>query len=208
MKTNTVRLQRWLDRLTAACSNSKWKSAVAEADCLSAELKQMREELWQQAECQKQEPALLRFKNCAAFSGKSLGIAMIIICMCAFPVAIESGGSMTASVPTGAESKFEELALVTTEEKELLQMLRTNLNDKNITVRAAQVPAPSAGGTKKTVPVKTAQAVPAPKPQTAAVPAVNPADQKKTIKAEDLLTLIKIGEKSLRGSDSAIKIIN
>ena len=50
MKQKTARLQRWLDRLTAACENHKWKSAVAEADCLSAELKQVREELWDQAE--------------------------------------------------------------------------------------------------------------------------------------------------------------
>lgn len=208
MKTNTARLQRWLDRLTAACNSSKWKSAVAEADCLSAELKQMREELWLQAEEQKEEPVFIRLKNYAMFSGRSFGIAMIIVCLCSFPIAMESGSiSMSASVPTGAGSKFEELALVTTEEKELLQMLRTNLNDSGMTVKAAvkKTPEPPV---KKTFTAKTSQPVPQAKVQTAKSAPAAKTETKKSIKAEDILTLVQIGEKSLRGGDSAVKIVN
>ena len=50
MTNKTARLQRWLDRLTAACENKKWKSAVAGADRLSAELRMVRDELWEKAE--------------------------------------------------------------------------------------------------------------------------------------------------------------
>lgn len=207
MKTNTARLQRWLDRLTAACGNSKWKSAVAEADCLSAELKQMREELWLQAEGQKEEPLSIKLKNCMAFGGKSFGIAMIIVCLCSFPIAMESGGqNMTASIPTGAESKYEELALVTTEEKDLLKMLRSNLNENNITVQTAQK---RSAETKKNYAAKVPVQLPAAKPQAVRAPIPAKADSgKKSIKAEDLLTLIQIGEKSLRGGSSVIKMID
>ncbi|MEG1603124.1 MAG: hypothetical protein RRY12_02100 [Cloacibacillus sp.] len=205
---STARLQRWLDRLTAACGSKKWKSAVAEADCLSAELKQMREELWLQAEGEVKQPLTLRIKSGLAFGGKSFGIAMIIICMCTIPIAVESGvpNRQTASAPTVSAPNYEELTFVTAEEKELLQMLRKNLNESNMAVRAADKKSPmykssftaqAVAGKQTAKPVFKEPALP-----------VKSAETKKPIKAEDLLTLIQIGEKSLRGNDSAIKIIN
>lgn len=204
MKQKMARLQRWLDRLTAACENHKWKSAAAEADCLSAELKQVREELWDQAENEfAPQPAYLRFRSCASFSVKSLGIAIIIICFSTFPIAVESGSPQrVAALSTGAEGNFEEFTLVTAEEKELLRLLRKNLNESNIAVRAAEMKSP---GLKKNFTAKAAE-----KPA-AQIPAERPTVKRRgenKIKAEDLLTLIQIGEKSLRGSEPAIKIVN
>ena len=204
MINGTDRLQRWLDRLSAACENRKWKSAVAEADCLSAELKQVRDELWSKAEGEAELPLSLRVRNYAAFGARSFAIAMTIICLCTFPIAVESGKpEMVASVSTGAENKFEEFTMVTTEEKELLQMLRKNLNDSNISVAAVEKKLPEGKAVYA--------AKPAAKPQLTQLPPLQPKPARKggenRIKAEDLLTLIQIGEKSLRGSDSAIKIL-
>ena len=204
MKQKTARLQRWLDRLTAACENHKWKSAVAEADCLSAELKQVREELWDQAENEAvPRPAFFRLRSCASFGAKSFGIAIVIICLSTFPIAVESGNPQrVAALATGAESHFEEFALVTTEEKELLQLLRKNLNESNIAIKTAEEKSP---GLKKNF---TAKAVEKPVVQISAErPTVKQRAENK-IKAEYLLTLIQIGEKSLRGSEPAIKIVN
>lgn len=144
MKQKTARLQRWLDRLTAACENHKWKSAVAEADCLSAELKQVREELWDQAENEAApRPAFFRLRRYASFVAKSFGIAIVIICLSTFHIAVESGNPQrVAALATGAESHFEEFALVTTEEKELLQLLRKNLNESNIAIKTAEEKSP------------------------------------------------------------------
>ena len=202
MTQKTARLQRWLDRMTAACENKKWKSAVAEADCLSAELRLVRDELWEKAEESAAPKRSFSFslKSCASFSVRSFGIAMAIVCLCTFPIAVESGRPQNiAALPTGAENKFEEFTLVTAEEKELLQMLRANLKESNAAVQKAEKKTPAA---KRKLTAKIVER------QITDVPEKAPAPRGEKIKPEELLTLIQIGEKSLRGDTPAIKIIN
>lgn len=209
MKHKTIRLQRWLDRLTAACDSRRWNSAVAEADCLSAELKQVREELWKEAENEAVRTPLSVRAGGAVFCGaRSFAIALLIICLTTIPIAVESGRPSSplpqtfSSVPAGRQ---EEFAIVTAEEKELITMLRRSLNDSNAAVRAAAVRPQS--------PKKTSVSVPVVKAAVREMPSVSaPVQQARKpenkIKTEELLTLIQIGEKSLRGGASAIKIIN
>ena len=45
MKKKISRIQRWLDRLSTACETGRWDSALVEADCLSAEVREIREDL-------------------------------------------------------------------------------------------------------------------------------------------------------------------
>ena len=200
MTNKTARLQRWLDRLTAACENKKWKSAVAEADCLSAELRMVRDELWEKAEESVEPKRSFNFRTCASFGARSFSIAMAIVCLCTFPIAVESGKPQNiAALPTGAENKFEEFTLVTAEEKELLQMLRANLKESNVAIRKAEKEAPAA---KRKLTARMVER------QITDVPEKVPAQRADRIKPEELLTLIQIGEKSLRGDTPAIKIIN
>lgn len=200
MTNKTARLQRWLDRLTAACENKKWKSAVAEADCLSAELRMVRDELWEKAEESVEPKRSFSFRTYASFGARSFGIAMAIVCLCTFPIAVESGKPQNiAALPTGAENKFEEFTLVTAEEKELLQMLRANLKESNVAIRKAEKEAPAA---KRKLTARMVER------QITDVPEKAPAQRADRIKPEELLTLIQIGEKSLRGDTPAIKIIN
>ena len=200
MTNKTARLQRWLDRLTAACENKKWKSAVAEADCLSAELRMVRDELWEKAEESVEPKRSFNFRTCASFGARSFGIAMAIVCLCTFPIAVESGKPQNiAALPTGAENKFEEFTLITAEEKELLQMLRANLKESNVAIRKAEKEAPAA---KRKLTARMVER------QITDVPEKAPAQRTDRIKPEELLTLIQIGEKSLRGDTPAIKIIN
>jgi hypothetical protein len=39
MDVQLTRIQRWLDRLKEACRRESWHSAVAEAECLEAEVR-------------------------------------------------------------------------------------------------------------------------------------------------------------------------
>lgn len=210
MKHKTARLQRWLDRLTAACENKKWKSAVAEADCLSAELRQMRDELWQQAEQSSVPQAAARIRGYASFGVRSFGIALVIICLCSFPIAVESGRPENiAALPTNVKGDFEEIAFVTAEEKELLQLLRKNLNDGNIAVRAAEVKKDTSPPAEKKLTARVAERRIADIPQrTEGRPSARQKPQNERLQAEELLTLIQIGEKSLRGDTQSIRIIN
>ena len=45
MKKKIARIERWLNRLSAACETKRWDSALVEADCLSAEVREIREDL-------------------------------------------------------------------------------------------------------------------------------------------------------------------
>lgn len=210
MKQKTIRLQRWLDRLTAACDSRRWKSAVAEADCLSAELKQVREELWKEAENETvKTPFSVRAGDAVFFGARSVVIALLIICLTTIPISVESG-KLSPSVPRTFSSvpagNYGEFAIVTTEEKELITMLRRSLNDSNVAaVRAAEVrpqapkkaPVPAVRAAVRELPAK----VPVQQAQV-------PQKPENRIKTEELLTLIQIGEKNLRGGEPAIRIIN
>lgn len=204
MKQKITRLQRWLDRLAAACESRKWKSAVAEADCLSAELKQVREELWEEAEAENVKvPLSVRAGNMVFSGAKSFAVAIIIICLTTLPIAVESGiPSMSASLPSVSAGRSEEFAIVTSEEKELLTMLRRSLNDSNVAVRAAEIRSPDSKRAFSSVPVQKRANAPAASAQ------ARPKAENNKIKPEDLLTLVQIGEKSLRGGEPAIKIVN
>ncbi|MDO4987751.1 MAG: hypothetical protein Q4E17_01795 [Synergistes sp.] len=208
MNNKIGRLQRWLDRLGKACESKNWKSAVAEADCLSAELRQVREELWEEAEAKTVGvPLALRVRKMCAFGTKAAAIALIIVCSCAFPIAVENmNGGAVASLPVESVEKEakNELAIVTTEEKELIQLLRKNLAETKTSLKKAEAQLNSKKNDKKTkVTAKAAEI--APKQITAPTMQIN---AEHSVKADDLLTLIQIGEKSLRGGESVIKMIN
>ena len=164
----------------------------------------VRDELWEKAEESVEPKRSFNFRTCASFGARSFGIAMAIVCLCTFPIAVESGKPQNiAALPTGAENKFEEFTLVTAEEKELLQMLRANLKESNVAIRKAEKEAPVAK--RKAKRKLTARMV---ERQITDVPEKAPAQRADRIKPEELLTLIQIGEKSLRGDTPAIKIIN
>ena len=160
----------------------------------------VRDELWEKAEESVEPKRSFNFRTCASLGARSFGIAMAIVCLCTFPIAVESGKPQNiAALPTGAENKFEEFTLVTAEEKELLQMLRANLKESNVAIRKAEKEAPAA---KRKLTARIAER------QITDVPEKAPAQRADRIKPEELLTLIQIGEKSLRGDTPAIKIIN
>lgn len=186
------RLQRWLDRLSEAIEHKKWALAVAETDCLSAELRIVREELCEKAELSDDKTYKpKKIMSCV----KIAGTAMLIICLCSIPISVESGTPRNiAALPTGIDNI--EFTLVSAEEKELLQMLRANLRDSNIGIVQADKPETThiarRTGARKMTPTRVVSEKPA----------------EFTINPVDMLTLIQIGERSLRGTDTGgIKII-
>lgn len=210
MKRKIAGLQRWLDRLSVACDSRKWKSAVAEADCLSAELRQVREELWEKAEEEAAYfPAAESIKGRIYFIFRIVAVAVVVICFSTMPIAVESSSPQKiATLPIGGErSKSEEFVLVTSEEKELLQLLRENLNESNVAIKTVENAAPKKD---KIFTAKTLQNTHVEPIRKTPVKVASAVKQRADagIKAEDLLTLIQIGEKSLRGENSAIKYVN
>ena len=205
MKKKISRIQRWLDRLSTACETGRWDSALVEADCLSAEVREIREDLTLKLENDHAAARGILSRSAVTMSIKSVGIALFIVMVSTLPLAVESERPRTAqNVSKPAQSNGEEiLTWVTREEEELIRTLRADLSGQN-------------AGSAKTekvfsVPVKKKTAAEA-KKENAMVSempfALNTQVRSETlISPEDLLALLQIGEKALRGDAPAIKVI-
>ena len=205
MKKKISRIQRWLDRLSTACETGRWDSALVEADCLSAEVREIREDLTLKLENDHAAARGILSRSAVTMSIKSVGIALFIVMVSTLPLAVESERPWTAQNESKpAQSSGEEiLTWVTREEEELIRTLRADLSGQN-------------AGSAKTekvfsVPVKKRTAAEA-KKENAMVSempfALNTQVRSETlISPEDLLALLQIGEKALRGDAPAIKVI-
>ena len=199
MKKKISRIQRWLDRLSAACDKERWDSALVEADCLSAEVREIREDLAHMLENEQTSTAAIFSGSAVTMSIRSIGIALFIVMVSTIPLAVESERPwtpQTASVPLHNNGE-EVLAWVTREEDELLRTLREDLSGQNIGRTAAQ----------------GIFSAPARTPEKEIIVSERPAVRESSVRseagisAEDLLALLQIGEKALRGDTPAIKVI-
>ena len=205
MKKKISRIQRWLDRLSAACDKERWDSALVEADCLSAEVREIREDLAHMLENEQTSTAAIFSGSAVTMSIRSIGIALFIVMVSTIPLAVESERPWTpqaVSVPVHNNGE-EVLAWVTREEDELLRTLREDLSGQNIGRTAAQgiFSAPAKKGTVAGTPEK--EIIVSEKP----VVRESSVRSEAGISAEDLLALLQIGEKALRGDTPAIKVI-
>jgi hypothetical protein len=136
---------------------------------------------------------------------KSVGIALFIVMVSTIPLAVESERPWKAqSESKPAQSSGEEiLTWVTREEDELIRTLRSDLSGQN-------------AGSAKTesvfsVPVKKRASAEAKNENTmvSEIPSARNTQVRSeaVISPEDLLALLQIGEKALRGDAPAIKVI-
>ena len=205
MKKKLERIQRWLNRLCAACESRRWDSAIAEADCLDAEVRELRKSLCSLLNDPEAAKRGVFTANTVGMSIKSMGIALFIVLASTIPLAVEADKPWVAvvSAPVTAEKNNEHLSWVTEEEDQLLQVLRADLSGKNKPF------AMSAGNFPGTTPVVASAARKSVK-KTETLAVKNEIEEKPDalVTNEDILALIQIGEKALRGRDSAIKIVN
>ncbi|MGD9666905.1 MAG: hypothetical protein AB7U31_05550 [Synergistaceae bacterium] len=205
MKKKITRIQRWLDRLSTACETGRWDSALVEADCLSAEVREIREDLTQKLESDHCQAPGIFTRSAVTMSIKSVGIALFIVMVSTIPLAVESERPWTAQNESKpAQSSGEEiLTWVTREEDELIRTLRADLSGQNI----------GSANTESvfSVPVKKRASAQAKREivVVSEMPAVRntPVISEAGISAEDLMVLLQIGEKALRGDTPAIRVI-
>ena len=204
MKKKIARIERWLNRLSTACETKRWDSALVEADCLSAEVREIREDLTHMLENDAFETERLFSRSAVTMSIKSIGIALFIVLVSTIPLAVEADKPWAAqAVSKPAKSAPQEmLAWVTPEEDELIRTLRADLSGKNAVKQTESVFLAPA---KKRASLQV-------KKESIVFPEI-PITQNIRVKpevgisAEDLLALIQIGEKALRGDTPAIKVI-
>ncbi|MDO9508506.1 MAG: hypothetical protein Q7I97_04070 [Thermovirgaceae bacterium] len=184
MDKSLKRVHRWIDRCIAACGSRKWDSALAEVECARAELESARKTIWEIASGEeKQFPVGQVF----ALSLKSLAVALLLVMAAALP--ISTGGY----APMGVEGTGSlRLEWVTADEHSFLSALRTSLSDMNF---AAERRA------EETIFRPKAQDLKA--EEKAIYPA--PRQESGTAALDEILTLIEIGQRALRGEGSVIQ---
>ena len=205
MKKKISRIQRWLDRLSAACEKGRWDSALVESDCLSAEVREIREDLARILENEQTSASDILSRSAVAMSIRSIGIALFIVLVSTIPLAVESERPWSAQYASGPakNSREEMLTWVTREEDELIRTLRTDLSGQNAgNTETANVFYPPLKKMTASVVKKDNVAV-SEKPSVREISVRSEVG----ISAEDLLALLQIGEKALRGDAPAIKVI-
>lgn len=200
MEKKVQRLQRWLNRISAACEHKRWDSAVVEVDSLCAEAREMRGEFCRMMESGEESGAGRIFsRKSVAMSLKSAVIAIFIVMASTIPLAVEADRPWTVPVAeVKEEKKTDRLGWMTPEEENLLRALREDAN------KAKQVKAAQANPASVKPAAETASAKPVVRTQ--------PSEQKRAaaeteIAPEELMALIQAGEKALRGNEPAIKVI-
>lgn len=197
MKKNIKRIQRWLDRFSCACDNEKWDSALIEADCLSAEVSKAREAIWR-AVLSTEKARRISFSRRGAFMAfRTVAVSLLIVFAASIPSALEADKPWNAAdTMKTIYVKEDRLSWVTPEEEELLLVLRAEMSKNSLTEAAIAA---------KTQPKKdSARQEKAPAMQVGRAGK----DTVGEVTNEDLLALVQIGEKALRGNTPAIKIIN
>lgn len=216
MKKRIARVRFWLDRLSAACESGRWDSAAIEADSLTAEARQIRDDLWEKAGDAAVNDKYRNSRRQLSFWLKSATVAAAIVLAATFPVALESERPLRPVAKSGPEvPALERLSWVSAEEEELLKMLRAELNKNSGAIEVKEIKAAKA-------PVKRAPQRPKAEPEKAAesktVPVVAPLTKAPAVKEpkveehaglneEDMISLLEIGQKALKGGKPAIKIV-
>ena len=204
MKKKIARIERWLNRLSAACETKRWDSALVEADCLSAEVREIREDLNHMLENDGFETERIFSRSAVTMSIKSIGIALFIVLVSTIPLAVEAEKPWVAqAVSKPANSTGQEmLAWVTPEEDELIRTLRTDLSGKNA-LKQTEIVFLTPAKKRASVQVKKENIAVSERPIAQEIRVKSEAG----ISAEDLQALFQIGEKALRGDTPAIKVI-
>lgn len=217
------RIERWLKRCMVACRCGSWSSALMEIECMEAETRSFRDDLWRAIESEanavpKRSPISRVF-----FLSRVAAISIIIVLAVGLPLAVEQerpfGGFDVGSV-----------AVLTSTESEILSALRSSLSDANegrvlLSVEmgenpaAPPVPAGVAMAAEERVddvppennPVRR-QERPAPQRTTRVeIVATEPVGTGSTAQegptVEEVLSLLQIGQRALRISEPAVRII-
>lgn len=207
------RVEKWLSRCRAACRVSAWHSALMEIECMEAETKGVREDLWvlarNEAEGRKARSPLSAAWVCT----RVVTLAAALIMALVLPLSVEQD-------TPGAAVRTDTIALLTSTESEILNALRESLSNENagrlvLTIERPAEPENLQRGAAAALdrdepsrPPARIAAVRAPeKPATPemAPSSKNPSTREPSV--EEVISLIQVGQRALRVSEPAVRIM-
>ena len=210
------RIERWLARCVEACRCGAWGSAVMEAECMEAETREFREQLWKTAAREAYgKPRRSMGKAVAAYARVD-SLSALFVLMTGLPLSIDQDRPFYGF-------QAQSLELLTSTEGDILAALRENLSNGNrgtvvLSIELpARDPAPEAPrpgeASAQTAPMRRAPAVKVIK----AAPRVTrpgqeekegpPAKSETGPSIEEVLSLMQIGQRALSASEPAVKVL-
>jgi len=216
MKKKLERIQRWLDRLKTAYEKGRLESAVQEADCLSAEVRETRDCLWKMLEgTQPSCEHTNKLHKILSIGAQSTGIAFAVILVSTLPLAVEQDRSFVSSNTTQKEiSQNANKIAVIADGDYLYNKLRKKIGNRHVrqlsveNIGMLQTKANPAEAVVRHVAISRE----APKHEHSATIVNSRRDNAETarnvVTNEELMALVQVGEKAIRGSSSAIKVVD
>lgn len=220
------RIDRWLRRCAVACRCGSWNSALMEIECMEAEARGVREELWdiaaREAEGRIRRPLRVRFFAAA----RTIGLALVMVMLIGFPLSVDQDAP-AGGFGAGGNS----VAVLTSTEGDILEALRASLSDRNADrvvltfdrARDEDAEDPPRGAASATAQPagkgglrpRGAQNAKGVKPENQGEPsaAVTPAktsagrEEPEEPSVEEVISLIQVGQRALRVSEPAVKIV-
>ncbi len=184
MEKNLKRVHRWIERCIAACRNEKWDSALAEVECARAELESASEEIWERASGSGKSNQVGRLFTLSLRSG---AVALLLIMAAALPI------STISHAPVGiADTGTLRLELVTADEQSVLSSLRKSLSEMNLAREMPEEEIPSAPEVQVS-------------PDRVEPTATQPGKDRASRGLDEILALIEIGQRALRGENIVVR---
>ncbi len=200
MEKRLMRVQRWIDRCMEACRCKAWNSAIAELECARAELDSASREIWEEA-----SETQIRMQPRWLYGSKTVllhvvPVSILILFLAVGPTSMESFLSPTSLAIEPSPS----VEWVTADEKVLLENLRKNLS------QSLASDFPEAGVERVAVGRPAARSKPLNKVEStgqgkAQIPAVF-SQPGVSVAAEDLLSLIQVGQRALRPDGEGLRV--
>lgn len=225
-----LRIERWLKRCMVACRCASWSSALMEIECMEAETREFRDDLWKIAESEAVGKPRQSLRSMVAANARVVVLAMVFVMSIGFPLSVDQDRPFQAF-------SGESIALLTSTESDILDALRESLSEHNtgrvvLTLDRSEIASASyaprgaavandeanpavSGKNRDAMAEKTISAsrngVSDPAKQSS--PPKEPAPVKKTAgeprepSVEDVISLIQVGQRALRTSEPAVKVL-
>ncbi len=184
-----------------ACRCKAWTSAIAELECARAELDSAGREIWEAAAETETRPQARGFRPSKSLLLQVVPVTLMFLLLAVGPTSIESfNPSRTLSLEAGPSVQW-----VTADERLLLENLRKSLSEGRAGLVAGTGSGKAQPGVAPARRLKGLNPAEAEEPRREAVPPISSRGGV-SVAAEDLLSLIQVGQRALRPEGEALHV--
>ena len=202
MERHLKRVERWLKRCITACKCGSWGDALAEAECLEAETKGLREKLWTAAADDALRVPSRGMGHSLFAALKIVVLALAIVLSAVIPIAFDPESGVLEFAP-----QRESVVLLSSTESDMINALRESLSSGNSGTVVISVEIPkevTAAPESRRGAAMAAETISEPHPQEPVeeeIPAV------RRPSADEVISLIQVGQRALRSSEPGVTVV-